>query len=119
MCVCVWRDKGENALTIGNDSVAGDPAIIPEEEKSEGGAAMGVYVIGLVGVIAFYVAVLGVGIWAAAVKKKKSRHGHDALILANRGLGPILGVFTLIGKFHKQIRAIIYLIRSRRARMFF
>ncbi|XP_026296482.1 high-affinity choline transporter 1 isoform X2 [Apis mellifera] len=57
---------------------------------------MGVYVIGLVGVIAFYVAVLGVGIWAAAVKKKKSRHGHDALILANRGLGPILGVFTLI-----------------------
>ena len=58
--------------------------------------------IGLVGVIAFYVAVLGVGIWAAAVKKKKSRHGHDALILANRGLGPILGVFTLIGKCFKQ-----------------
>lgn len=64
---------------------------------------MGVYVIGLVGVIAFYVAVLGVGIWAAAVKKKKSRHGHDALILANRGLGPILGVFTLIGKFSNKI----------------
>ncbi|XP_017762201.1 PREDICTED: high-affinity choline transporter 1-like isoform X2 [Eufriesea mexicana] len=57
---------------------------------------MGVYVIGLVGVIVFYVAVLGVGIWAAAVKKKKSHHGQDAMILANRGLGPLLGVFTLI-----------------------
>ncbi|XP_043519711.1 high-affinity choline transporter 1-like isoform X1 [Frieseomelitta varia] len=57
---------------------------------------MGVYVIGLAGVIVFYVAVLGVGIWAAVVKKKKSRHGQDGMILANRGLGPVLGIFTLI-----------------------
>ncbi|CAL7952154.1 unnamed protein product [Xylocopa violacea] len=57
---------------------------------------MGVYVIGLAGVIVFYVAVLGVGIWAATVKKKKSHHGQDAMMLANRGLGPILGAFTLI-----------------------
>ncbi|XP_033309945.1 high-affinity choline transporter 1-like isoform X2 [Bombus bifarius] len=57
---------------------------------------MGVYVIGLIGVIVFYVLVLGVGIWAGTVKKKKSRHGQDAMILADRGLGPILGIFTLI-----------------------
>ncbi|XP_076753581.1 high-affinity choline transporter 1 [Xylocopa sonorina] len=57
---------------------------------------MGVYVIGLAGVIVFYVAVLGVGIWAATVKKKKSHHGQDSMMLANRGLGPILGAFTLI-----------------------
>lgn len=34
---------------------------------------MGVYVIGIVGVIVFYVAVLSVGIWAAFVKKKKEK----------------------------------------------
>lgn len=62
---------------------------------------MGVYVIGLTGVIVFYVAVLGVGIWAAVAKKKKSRHGQDGMILANRGLGPVLGIFTLIGEFYK------------------
>lgn len=62
---------------------------------------MGVYVIGLTGVIVFYVAVLGVGIWAAVVKKKKSRQGQDGMILANRGLGPVLGIFTLIGEFYK------------------
>ena len=57
---------------------------------------MGVYVIGVVGVIVFYLAVLGVGIWAATVKTKKARPGQDAMMLANRGLGPLLGIFTLI-----------------------
>lgn len=59
---------------------------------------MGVYVIGVVGVIVFYLAVLGVGIWAATVKTKKARPGQDAMMLANRGLGPLLGIFTLIGE---------------------
>ncbi|XP_015428452.1 PREDICTED: high affinity choline transporter 1-like [Dufourea novaeangliae] len=57
---------------------------------------MGVNVIGVAGVIVFYLAVLGVGIWAATVKKKKARQGHEAMMLANRDLGPVLGVFTLI-----------------------
>lgn len=52
--------------------------------------------IGVVGVIVFYLAVLGVGIWAATVKTKKARPGQDAMMLANRGLGPLLGIFTLI-----------------------
>jgi len=59
---------------------------------------MGVYITGIIGVIVFYVAVLGVGVWAAAFKKKKAVRGQDDMILASRGLGPLLGVFTLIGK---------------------
>ncbi|KAG7202181.1 hypothetical protein KM043_015861 [Ampulex compressa] len=57
---------------------------------------MGVYVIGVVGVIVFYIAVLAVGVWAAASKRKKAQQGQDDMILANRGLGPLLGVFTLV-----------------------
>ncbi|XP_076162183.1 high-affinity choline transporter 1 isoform X2 [Ptiloglossa arizonensis] len=73
----------------------GEHTVIPGEDKSKG-PTMGVYVLGVVGVIVFYVAVLGVGIWAAVVKEKKSQQGQDAMMLANRGLGPLLGVFTLI-----------------------
>ncbi|XP_026828262.1 high-affinity choline transporter 1-like isoform X1 [Ooceraea biroi] len=57
---------------------------------------MGVYVTGVIGVIVFYVAVLGVGVWAAAFKKRKAARGQDDMMLANRRLGPLLGVFTLI-----------------------
>lgn len=57
---------------------------------------MGVYVTGVIGVIVFYIAVLGVGIWAAAFKRKKAAQSQDDMILANRRLGPLLGVFTLI-----------------------
>ncbi|KAL6440542.1 hypothetical protein ACFW04_003209 [Cataglyphis niger] len=57
---------------------------------------MGVYVTGIIGVIVFYIAVLGVGIWAAAFKRKKAAQGQDDMMLANRRLGPLLGVFTLI-----------------------
>lgn len=60
---------------------------------------MGVYVTGVIGVIIFYVAVLGVGIWAAAFKRKKAAQGQDDMILANRRLGPVLGVFTLVGNY--------------------
>lgn len=78
-------------------TVAGVHRVIPAEDTSEA-AAMGVYVLGVAGVIVFYLAVLGVGIWAATVKKKKARQGQDAMLLANRGLGPVLGIFTLIGE---------------------
>ncbi|XP_072753649.1 high affinity choline transporter 1 isoform X2 [Anoplolepis gracilipes] len=57
---------------------------------------MGLYVTGVIGVIVFYIAVLAVGIWAAAYKRKKAAQGQDDMILANRRLGPLLGVFTLI-----------------------
>lgn len=74
---------------------------------------MGVYVTGVVGVIVFYLTVLGVGIWAAAVKKKKARQGQDAMMLANRDLGPLLGVFTLIGKPRDQRASSFFPITCR------
>jgi len=60
---------------------------------------MGLYVTGVIGVIVFYIAVLAVGIWAAAFKRRQAAQGHmqNDMILANRRLGPLLGVFTLIG----------------------
>ncbi|XP_018307944.1 LOW QUALITY PROTEIN: high-affinity choline transporter 1 [Mycetomoellerius zeteki] len=59
---------------------------------------MGVYVTGVIGVIVFYVAVLAVGVWAAAFKRRQVAQGHFQadMMLANRRLGPLLGVFTLI-----------------------
>lgn len=60
---------------------------------------MGVYVAGVIGVVVFYVAMLGVGIWAGAYKRKKAMQGQNDLMLANRGLGPLLGVFTLVGNY--------------------
>lgn len=58
---------------------------------------MGMYVTGIIGVVVFYIAVLGVGIWAAAFRRKKAAQGQDDMMLANRALGPLLGVFTLVG----------------------
>ncbi|XP_025075793.1 high-affinity choline transporter 1-like isoform X2 [Pogonomyrmex barbatus] len=59
---------------------------------------MGVYVTGVIGVIVFYIAVLGVGVWAAAFKRRQAAQGHmqDDMMLANRRLGPLLGILTLI-----------------------
>ncbi|XP_015521804.1 high affinity choline transporter 1 [Neodiprion lecontei] len=57
---------------------------------------MGIYVAGVAGVAVFYAAVLGVGVWAATVKKNKMQRGQDDMLLANRGLGLFLGVLTLI-----------------------
>lgn len=60
---------------------------------------MGVYVTGVIGVILFYIAVLGVGVWAAAFKRRKAAESQNDMMLANRALSPLLGVFTLIGNY--------------------
>lgn len=59
---------------------------------------MGMYVTGVIGVIVFYIAVLAVGVWAAAFKRRQAAQNNmqDDMMLANRRLGPLLGVFTLI-----------------------
>nr|XP_012226042.1 PREDICTED: high-affinity choline transporter 1-like [Linepithema humile]XP_012226051.1 PREDICTED: high-affinity choline transporter 1-like [Linepithema humile] len=57
---------------------------------------MGMYVTGVIGVVVFYIAVLAVGIWAAAFRRKKAAQGQEDMMLANRALGPLLGVFTLV-----------------------
>jgi len=63
-------------------------------------------VTGVIGVIVFYVAVLAVGIWAAAFKRRQVAQGHFQadMMLANRRLGPLLGVFTLIGNHPQPCR---------------
>lgn len=73
----------------------------PEADENTDGTErrMGMYVTGVIGVIVFYVAVLAVGIWAAAFKRRQASQGHlqDDMMLANRRLGPLLGIFTLVG----------------------
>lgn len=54
---------------------------------------------GVIGVIVFYLAMLGVGIWAAIFKRRKAGQGQDEMMLASRRLGPLLGVFTLVGNY--------------------
>lgn len=59
---------------------------------------MTLYVTGIAGVVVFHALVLGVGIWAAASRRKKNpQQGEIDMILANRELGLCLGIFTLIG----------------------
>lgn len=60
-------------------------------------AAMGVYVAGAAGLAGLYAAVLGVGVWAAAAKRRKAPGGPSEMILANRNVGLFLGVFSLVG----------------------
>lgn len=75
---------------------------------------MGVYVTGVIGVIVFYIAVLGVGIWAAAFKRKKAAQSQDDMILANRRLGPLLGVFTLIGNYIWRFDKNMYIYKTKK-----
>lgn len=54
-----------------------------------------VFFAGLVGIIIFYIAILGVGIWAS---KKAKNNSEEELMLAGRSLGFVVGTLTLIGK---------------------
>ena len=53
---------------------------------------------GAAGVATFYFAILGVGIWEAVLKRRKSQRSQDKTLIENRDLGIFLGVFSLIGK---------------------
>jgi high affinity choline transporter 7 len=55
---------------------------------------MTVYVWGLAGIAVFYIAMLGVGIWAGTKQKDQS---EEEIMLAGRNIGTIVGVLTLIG----------------------
>jgi Na+/proline symporter len=55
---------------------------------------MAVYVWGLVGIVVFYLAMLGVGIWAGT---KQKNHSEEEVMLAGRSLGTVVGFLTLIG----------------------
>lgn len=60
-------------------------------------AGMAVYLVGLTGILVFYLLVLVVGIWAST---KSKNHGEEELMLAGRSLGLVVGVITLIGKIN-------------------
>ena len=55
---------------------------------------MAVFVWGLVGIVVFYIAMLGVGIWAGTKQKSQS---EEEVMLAGRNLGTVVGFLTLIG----------------------
>ncbi|KDR24329.1 high-affinity choline transporter 1-like isoform X2 [Zootermopsis nevadensis] len=54
---------------------------------------MAIYVWGLVGIVVFYIAMLGVGIWAGT---KQKNHGEEEVMLAGRSIGTVVGFLTLI-----------------------
>ena len=56
---------------------------------------MAVFVWGLVGIVVFYIAMLGVGIWAGT---KQKNHSEEEVLLAGRNLGTVVGFLTLIGE---------------------
>lgn len=55
---------------------------------------MSVYVWGLVGILVFYIVMLGVGFWAGTKQKNQS---EEEVMLAGRSIGTVVGVLTLIG----------------------
>lgn len=55
---------------------------------------MAIFIAGVVGIVIFYLIILGLGIWAAKQKKE----GEEETILAGRSIGAALGSFTLTGK---------------------
>lgn len=54
-----------------------------------------VFVAGLVGIFVFYLAILGVGIWAS---RKAKNNSEEEVMLAGRSLGLVVGTLTLIGR---------------------
>lgn len=55
---------------------------------------MAIYVWGLVGIVVFYIAMLGVGLWAGTKQKNQS---EEEVMLAGRNIGTVVGCLTLIG----------------------
>jgi high affinity choline transporter 7 len=55
---------------------------------------MTVFVWGVAGIAVFYIAMLGVGIWAGTKQKNQS---EEEVMLAGRNIGTLVGVLTLIG----------------------
>jgi high affinity choline transporter 7 len=56
---------------------------------------MAIFVWGFVGIVVFYVVMLGVGIWAGT---KQRDHSEEEVVLAGRNLGTVVGFLTLIGE---------------------
>ena len=57
---------------------------------------MAVHWGGVVAIIAFYLLILGVGLWAA--RKSKGSKDPEEIMLAGRNIGLFVGIFTMTGK---------------------
>ena len=64
---------------------------------------MAVHIPGLIMMVAFYLLVLGIGIWASVKSKKMQRNALGAQLevsfLASRRISLFMGVFTMTGEF--------------------
>ena len=59
---------------------------------------MAVHVVGLIGIIVFYIIILVVGLWAARKQKSSGSHpDSEDVMLAGRNIGLMVGVFTMTG----------------------
>ena len=66
---------------------------------------MAVNIIGIVGIVIFYLIILILGIWAGC-KKSKREDGAEVdetkeVMLAGRGIGLFVGCFTMTGRKHR------------------
>lgn len=63
---------------------------------------MALNVPGLIMVIVFYILILGIGLFAAWKSKKAEKKGsgdrREALLLGNRNIDWLVGIFTMTGK---------------------
>lgn len=63
---------------------------------------MAVHVVGLIVIIFFYLLVLGTGIWASFMSRRKQKEcaatRMDMALLGNRSINWLLGVFTMTGE---------------------
>lgn len=62
---------------------------------------MALNVPGLIMVIVFYILILGIGLFAAWKSKKAEKGNEDrreALLLGNRNIDWLVGIFTMTGK---------------------
>lgn len=64
---------------------------------------MALSIPGLIMMVAFYLLVFGIGIWASVKSKKLERNVRssriEASLLANRSVSLVLGAFTMTGEF--------------------
>ena len=53
---------------------------------------------GLVAVIAFYIVILAIGLFASWKKKAHSQTQSEEIMLAGRDIGLFVGIFTMTGR---------------------